>query len=631
MHPLNPEVQAEKEGAKTVPEAICARLAGVPKSPGVYLMKNTEGKVIYVGKAASLKSRVSSYFSKTGNLDPKTGVLVKQIADFEIVLTATENEALILESNLIKRHRPRYNVILKDDKRYPSLRIDTTQTYPNLTVVRKIKKDGALYFGPYSSAGAVRETLKLINRNFKLRKCRHATLRPRRRPCLNFQINACLAPCCREVDANQYREVVNEVKMFLSGRAEDLVRKVKNEMRDASDRQDYEAAAVLRDKMNAIRQTVEKQVAVTTDFVDRDAVAVARSDEIAVIMLLKVRNGHLQGMKDYSVRDPLSGDKELLCAFIRQHYEAAGMVPSEILVAATIEDAPLYAAWLSEIKGRKVEIRRPVRGGRARLLAMAMENAADRLKSITEDARSIARILSGLQSKLGLPCFPRRIECIDNSGLAGKDMVSVIVVYEDGVAKKSDYRKYRLKNVDLQDDYAAMAEVLERRFSGAGIDDALPDLLVVDGGKGQLNIAVSILKKQGLASRIPVIAIAKKDENKKEPEDKIFVPGRANPVNFSKQSGQLFFLMGIRDEAHRFAIAFHRSRRKSRGMRSALDTVPGIGEKRKKVLLKHFESIESIRRANLDEIAALPGMNRKAAADLLLAIGEEGPRPGRQA
>lgn len=581
--------------------------------------------MIYVGKAASLKSRLSSYFSKTGSMDPKTKVLVKQITDFEIVLTATENEALILESNLIKRHRPRYNVILKDDKRYPSLRLDTTQRYPNLTVVRKIKKDGALYFGPYSSAGAVRETIKLINRNFKLRKCRHVNLRPRRRPCLNFQINACLAPCCRSVDANRYQEIVNEVKMFLSGRAEDLVRKVRTEMRAASDRQDYEAAAVLRDKMHAIRQTIEKQVAVTTDFVDRDAVAVARSDEVAVIMLLKVRNGHLQGMKDYSLRDPLSGDGELLRAFISQHYEDAGMVPGEILVATTIEEAPLYSAWLSEIKGRKVEIRRPVRGDRARLLAMAADNAADRLKSITEEARSAGRTLAGLQRKLGLPCFPSRIECIDNSGLAGKDLVSGIVVFEDGIAKKSDYRKYRLKNVALQDDYAAMAEVLGRRFSKTEKEEVLPDLLVVDGGKGQLNIAVSILTKQGLESRIPVIAIAKKNENKKEPEDKIFIPGRANPVNFSKQSDQLFFLMGIRDEAHRYTIAFHRSRRKTRGMQSALDTVRGIGEKRKKVLLKHFESIDSIRRAALTEIAALPGMNRKAAADLLSALGDEGP------
>ena len=586
-------------------------------------MKNADGKVIYVGKASNLRSRLSSYFSKKTNRDAKTGVLVKQVADFETVLTATENEALILESNLIKRLRPRYNVILKDDKRYPSLRIDIGQKYPNLTVVRKTRKDGALYFGPYSSAGAVRETIKLINRNFKLRKCRSPVLRPRKRPCLNFQINACLAPCCRDVDENRYGEIVNEVKMFLSGRAGDLLRKVKAEMNAAAEEQNYESAASLRDKMHAIQQTVEKQVVVTPDFVDRDVVAVARADDYAVIMLLKVRNGHLQGMKHYSVRDPLSEDGELICAFMRQYYETAGMIPSEILVDTVVEDAGLYSAWLSEIKGRKVEIIRPARGDRVRLLSMAADNAADRLASITSEARSNARILEGLQKKLGLPHYLHRIECIDNSGMGGKNMVSGIVVYEDAVPKKSDYRKYRLKNVPLQDDYAAMAEVLERRFSGESMQGKLPDLLIVDGGKGQLNIAVSVLKKLNLDWQVPVIAIAKKDEQKKETEDKIFIPGRVNPINFSKHSRQLFFLMGIRDEAHRYAIAFHRSKRNTCGMQSALDNISGIGEKRKRILLKHFQSIDSIRQASPEQIASLPGMNRNAAANLLSALGEE--------
>ena len=595
-------------------------LARVPKSPGVYLMKNDRGVVIYVGKASNLKSRLSSYFSKTTHMDAKTGVLVRHVADFETILTATENEALILESNLIKRHKPRYNVILKDDKRYPSLRMDTTKQYPNLTVVRKTKKDGAHYFGPYSSPGAVRETLKMINRNFALRKCRDPEPRPRRRPCLNFQINACPGPCCNAVDEGRYREIVNEVKLFLSGRASDLVRKVKNDMNAAAKRQDYEDAARLRDKMNAIKHTIEKQVAVTTDFVDRDAVAVARSDDHAVIMLLKVRNGHLQGMKDYSVRDSLSGDAELIGAFMRQHYETPEMIPKEVLIGAKMEDAALYSTWLSGMKGGKVEIIHPKRGDRARLLQMADENAAGRLKTIVDAAASNANILAGLQNKLGLSGYPKRIECIDNSGFAGKDLVSGIVVFEDAEPKKSDYRKYRLKNVDLQDDYASMAEVLERRFSKDRMREILPDLLMVDGGKGQLNIAVSVLTKLGLAGKVPVIAIAKKDDDKKEPLDKIYLPGRANPVNFTKHSKQLFFLQGIRDEAHRYAVAFHRTRRNTRGMQSVLDSVSGIGEKRKKTLLKYFESIDSIRQSTIEEIAGLPGMNRKAAADLLAGL-----------
>ncbi len=623
-HPSNPDKPPENGAARSVSRVIADRMAGVPKSPGVYLMKNADGRVIYVGKAANLKSRLSSYFSRTTNMDAKTGVLVKQVADFETVLTATENEALILESNLIKRHKPRYNVILKDDKRYPSLRMDLRKKYPNLAVVRKIRKDGALYFGPYASALSVRETLKLINRNFKLRKCRDAEPRPRRRPCLNYQINACLAPCCHNVDEQRYGEIVNEVKLFLSGRAGDLVRKVKNDMILAAERQDYETAALLRDKMNAIKQTMEKQVAVTTDFVDRDAVSVARSDDCAVIMLLTVRNGHLQGMTDYTIRDPLSGDAELISAFLSQYYDTAGGIPSEILVDTTLEDAAMYTTWLSEKKGRKVEILCPVRGDRVRLLQMAGQNAVDRLKMITDDDQTNTRLLTGLRKTLGMVGYPRRIECIDNSGTQGKDMVSGIVVFEDAVPKKSDYRKYRLKNVTLQDDYAAMAEVLERRFFGDSMGNVLPDLLMVDGGKGQLNIAVSVLTKLGLESRVPVIAIAKKDVHKKEPDDKIFLAGRVNPVNFSTHSKQLFLLKRIRDEAHRYAITFHRSKRNTRAMQSALDGVPGIGEKRKKVLLKHFESIEGIGRAGIEEIAGLPGMNRKAAENLVAAFQESG-------
>ncbi len=617
-----------RSSPETTPADLSARLSGLPSGPGVYIMKNSEGSVIYVGKAANIKHRIASYFSNTDRMDAKTRVLVRHIAYFETVLTATENEALILESNLIKRHRPRYNVILKDDKRYPSLRIDVTQAYPNLTVVRKIRKDGALYFGPYSSPGAVRETLKLLNRNFRLRKCKSHTLRPRRRPCLNYQIDACLAPCCHAVDPNLYSEMVAEIKMFLSGRTGELLQKVKKDMQAAAARQDYELAAVLRDKMHAIQQTIEKQSIVTNDFIDRDVVGLSRSADYAVIMLLKVRQGHLSGMKSYTLRDPLSSDDELICAFIRHHYETAELIPREIVAPVVIEDALLFNAWLSGIKKRKVEIIRPARGLRARLLAMAAENAAERLKMTTDAAESAASVLAGLQKLLGLASFPRRIECIDNSGLGGKDMVSGIVVYEDGAPKKPDYRKYRLDNIDLQDDYAAMAQVLERRFSDVREAESLPDLLLVDGGKGQLNIAAAVLKEKGFDGRVPVIAIAKNEDHKdkKEPCDRVFIPGRTNPVNFAKQPRLLMFLMEIRDEAHRFCIGFHRRKRNKRAMESALDAVFGIGEKRKKTLLKHFETIDGIRRADPETLAGLPGMNRKAAESIIDALGAENNR-----
>lgn len=617
-HPRHPESESPQNDTTE----LFRKLARVPKTPGVYLMKNRREQIIYVGKAANLKSRLTSYFSNPARMDAKTGVLVKHIADFEAVLTASENEALILESNLIKRHRPRYNVILKDDKRYPSLRLDLRKPFPNLTVVRKIKKDGALYFGPYPSAGAVRQTLKLIHRHFKLRQCKHADVKPRQRPCLNYQINACLAPCSRDVDPEDYREIINEVRMFLSGRAPDLVKKIKADMKAAADRQDFETAAQLRDKMYAIEKTVEKQVAVSTDFVDRDVVAVARDQALAVVMLLKVRNGFLQGMRDYTIQDPLADNAEMIAAFIGQYYETAEAVPAEILTGVEIEESELYAQWLSGLKGKKVVVRHPQRGDKVRLLEMARENAGERLKALTEQADAEAKLLEGLRQRLGMAHLPRRIECIDNSGIAGQDMVSGLVVFEDAAPEKSSYRKYRLRTVTEQDDYAAMAEVLTRRY-GRENAEAYPDLLMVDGGKGQLNIARTALKELGLEGRFAVIGIAKKDEEKGEPDDKIYLPGRANPVNFTRHREQLYLLQRIRDEAHRYAISFHRKRRTNRSLTSVLDDISGIGEKRKAALLQHFQSIDGIRAASVDEISAVPGMNHRVAEQLKQQLSEK--------
>lgn len=591
------------------------KLALVPRSPGVYLMKNSGGKVIYVGKAADLKNRLGSYFSKSARLDAKTGVLVKHIADFETVLTASEAEALILESNLIKRHRPRYNVILKDDKRYPSLRIDLNQKYPNLTIVRKTRKDGALYFGPYASAGAVRQTLKMIHRMFKLRKCRTARVKPRARPCLNYQIGACMAPCCHDVDQEEYRKIVNEVRMFLQGRTPDLIRRIKSEMQEAAESRDFEKAARLRDKMYALEKTLEKQVAVTTDFVDRDVIAIRRSNEKAVVMLLKVRNGYMQGMRDFLFADDMSADEEILGSFIKQYYTESQFIPDEILTGMKLPDMDLYGKWLSELRGRKAVLHAPVRGEKARLVRMAGENAGKRLEALAKENDSVSRLLSGLEKRLSLMRYPRRIECVDNSGLFGTDLVAGLVVFEDGEPKKSDYRHYRIKEVSAQDDYGCMREVLRRRFADKKGKETMPepDLLIVDGGKGQLNIAVAVLKELGLTGRFDVTGIAKKNEARGEQEDKIYLPGRANPVNFQKNKEELFLLQRIRDEAHRRAVSFHRKRRSSRSFKSVLDDIPGIGKKRKEVLLKNYASIDAIRKAPVEELAALPGMTKKAA------------------
>lgn len=581
-------------------------------------MKNAAGNVIYVGKAADLKSRLSSYFSASSRLDAKTGVLIKHIDDFETVVTGSETEALILESNLIKRYRPRYNVILKDDKRYPSLRIDLNQKYPNLTVVRKTGKDGALYFGPYTSAGAVKQTLKMIHRMFKLRKCRTTRVKPRTRPCLNYQIGACLAPCCYDVDPEEYGRIVNEVRMFLQGRTPDLIRRIKSEMQEAAQARDFETAARLRDKMYALEKTLEKQVAVTTDFVDRDVIALKREQEKAVVMLLKVRNGYLQGMRDFSFTDAISSDAEILGAFIKQYYAESDSVPGEILTGLRLEDMDLYAAWLSKIRGRKVVLHAPVRGEKARLIGMAAENAGQRLAALTEEENSAERILSGLEKRLSLMSYPRRIECVDNSGIFGTDLVAGLVVFENGTPKKSDYRQYRIRDVSAQDDYGCMREVLFRRFSNTEKQSAMPvpDLLMVDGGKGQLNIALAVLKELGISDRLNVTGIAKKDERKGETEDKIYLPGRANPVNFQKNLNELRLLQRIRDEAHRRAVSFHRKRHTDRSLKSVLDDIPGIGRKRKEVLLKRYGSIQAIGKASIEELASLPAMTRKAAESL---------------
>lgn len=596
------------------------KIARTPKSPGVYLMKNAEGKVIYVGKAANLKNRIRSYFSDASSrTDAKTGVLVKHIADFETVVTASETEALILESNLIKRYRPRYNVILKDDKRYPSLRMDLSEAYPNLTVVRKPKKDGALYFGPYASAGAVKQTLKMIHRVFKLRKCRSPQIKPRSRPCLNYQIGVCLAPCCFHVDQQEYGKIVHEVRMFLQGRTPDLIRRIRAEMKNAADSQDYETAAQLRDKVYALEKTLEKQVAVTTDFVDRDVFAVERNPEKAVVMLLKVRNGYLQGMRDFLIKDAISEDAEILGAVIKQYYEQNPAVPAEVLTHTPPRDRELYASWLSEIRGRKAVVHTPVRGEKRRLVEMAAQNASQRLQALTEEENSSARLLAGLEKRLGLNRYPRRIECVDNSGLSGTDLVAGLVVFEDGAPKKSLYRHYRIQGVSAQDDYACMREVLFRRFSsdtGKEKHMSLPDLFMVDGGKGQLNIALAVIDELGLSGQFGVIGIAKKDEAKGEPEDKIYLPGRANPVNFQQHTGQLHLLQRIRDEAHRRAVSFHRKRRSSRSLHSALDDIAGIGPRRKAVLLQHYGSIEAIAAAPVEELAGLSGMTKKAAQSI---------------
>ena len=599
---------------------IQEKLNRASNEPGVYLMKDTDGKVIYVGKARSLKKRLASYFKNSGQLDIKVNMLVHRVCDFETVITRTEKEALILESNLIKRHKPRYNVVLKDDKRYPSLRIDLNERYPNFSIVRKIGQDDALYFGPFASAFAVRETLRIINKTFKLRKCKAKDFKTRTRPCLHCQMEGCLAPCCLDVDPALYQEQVNEAIMFLKGQTPNLIRKIKKQMTACARDQEFEKAARLRDKIYSLERTIEKQIAVTTDFKDRDVFASAGAMEYSVITVLSVRGGFLTGTRHYDFSEIISSPPEMISAFIRQYYERHAFIPDELLISTDLADADLTEEWLGGIKKKKVKILRPRRGEKVRLVNLAERNAQNELKSLIASRSAETDLLLRLQKKLKLSKLPQRIECFDNSNISGTEPVAAMVVFDNARARKDSYRKYRIRTVKEHDDYAYMKEVLERRFGKGEDSKPYPDLLMVDGGKGQLNIALAVVSELNLEGEFELIGIAKKDETKGEVRDKIFKPARANPVGFGREEDLLLLLQRIRDEAHRFAIAYHRNRRRKRSLESALDGIPGVGRKRKTILLQHFKSIRNIRAADLEQLCALPGFDRKVAESVQKAL-----------
>ena len=585
-------------------------------------MKDASGTVIYIGKARNLRKRLSSYFKTSGRLDIKAGVLVAKIDDIETIITGTEKEALILESNLIKKHKPRYNVILKDDKRYPSLRIDLNEKYPNFSIVRKMGVDDAKYFGPFASAQAVRETLRTVNKTFKLRKCKAKDFKTRTRPCLHCQMEGCLAPCCLDVDPAVYHEQVGEAIMFLKGRTPDLLRKVKKQMEAAARVQEFEKAARLRDKIFSLKRTIEKQIAVTTDFKDRDVFAPARSPEFSVVTVLAVRHGFLTGTRHYHFSETISTEEEMLAAFIRQYYERQPFVPDELLTSIELEDTDLTEEWLRNIKKKKIKIICPQRGEKVRLVNLAVHNAENELKNVIASHSAEMDLLLRLQKKLKMNKLPTRIECFDNSNISGTEPVAAMVVFENARAQNARYRKYRIKTVSEHDDYAYMDEVLNRRFGKGDDSKPYPDLLMVDGGKGQLNIAMAVIRDLGLEGKFDVVGIAKKDEKKGETRDKIFKPGRANPLSFGRQGELLLFLQRVRDEAHRFAVAFHRRRRTKKSLQSALDPIPGVGLKRKATLLKHFKTITNIRAADLDEIRILPGFNQRVAESVRKALSK---------
>lgn len=597
------------------PPDLRAKVRRAVMEPGVYLMKDASGKILYVGKAKNLKRRLSSYFLKSGPADVKTRTLLQRVIDFDTIVTASEKEALLLESNLIKRYRPRYNVILKDDKRYPVLRLDLKHPYPNLTVVRKIGKDGAAYFGPFASAHAVRETLKFINKHFRLRKCKNREFTQRTRPCLHYQMDACYGPCCLDVKQAFYRKIVDEVILFLKGRTPELIRKIRAEMEEAVQRLAFEEAAQLRDRMHAMEMTLEKQRAVTRDLYDRDIIQMATVGSLTMINILSIRGGYLQGSRNFDIPETLSDPAELLSGVIRQSYPHGVQCPKEILVPWRPTDAALLEDWFRSEHGRRVNIIQPQRGEKKRLLDLGRRNAETALQERMAETARTRTLMERLGRRLSMGKAPRRIECFDNSNLFGQSPVAAMVVFEDGHPRRDHYRKFAIRTVGKPDDYASMDEILSRRFARHR-DWPLPDVLLLDGGKGQLNIAVDIIRRLDMEGRFTVAAIAKKEPERGDTQDKIYIPRRANPLNFSGDEEALLFLQRVRDEAHRSAIRFHRHKRRQKAFVSELDGIPGIGPKRKQALLRHFGGVNAIRAATLDELSALPGMNRKAARAL---------------
>jgi excinuclease ABC subunit C len=609
-------------------DAIEGLLARIPAAPGVYLMKDRAGKVIYVGKAKELRARVRQYFrGADSRFFVAAGLLRRALADIETVVVDNEKEALLLENNLIKQHQPRFNINLRDDKQYLVLRIDPKNRYPRVEVVRNIADDGSRYFGPYHSATSCRETLRFVNRYFQLRTCTDHVLATRTRPCLQYQIKRCPGPCVYPIDEQEYQAQVDDVMLFLAGKNEQVVPRLRERMAERAGREEFEAAAQLRDAVDALEKTLARQHVVQEAFIDQDVFGMFREGATVEVVVLFVRQGKLMGRRAFCITDQELPDEEVIEAFVQQYYALGTFVPDEVLVPKAAGAMNALGDWLTTQRGRKVEIRAPRRGPRTRLLALAEKNAASSFASRSRRDEDTQAALGKLERRLALRRRPARIECFDIAHIQGSATVASMVVFVDGVADRGTYRKFNVKSA-TNDDFAAMYEVVTRRFRRAlaaakGGDPAwrAPDLLVVDGGKGQLGSALAALADLGIdlarADAFDVVALAKERSadggDDADTPDRVYLRHAKDAIRLHPNTSELFLLARIRDEAHRFAITYHRQRRRSQTLRSRLDDIPGIGAKRRRSLLSHFGSVAAIRVATLEELRAAPGMTSRAA------------------
>jgi len=602
------------------------KLRNLPDEPGVYLMKDGRGHIIYIGKAVSLKSRVRSYFQK-GAKGEKTEMMVRQIADLETIVTHTELEALALESNLIKKNHPRYNISLRDDKNYPYLRFDLKAEFPRLEVVRRLKKDGAAYYGPYVPAGGMWEILSLIRRTFPLATCRKEFKKDRpERPCVQFQIGRCIAPCSSDVDPAAYRDMAEQVRLFIEGKNRALLDMLKQRMEEASERMEYERAAELRDRIAKIEGAFEKQKIISPGFENQDVIGMTSEGGHADIQALFIRNGMLLGRKDFYIPDGRGMAKEdILADFLHQFYAKEMIIPAEVLLPFEVPDRPVFERWLTERREARVDVQVPQRGRKRELVQMASDNAAQSLREQLLSRKSKERVLLLLQEELGLGNLPRRIEAFDISTIQGTESVASMVSFENNLPDKRHYKRFKIRTVEGQDDFASIAEVVLRRYTKAKEEGALPDLILIDGGKGQLNAALDVLRGLGIEGP-DVIGLAKArsgDAGSEQEFERVFLPGVEEPVILEPTSATTHLVARVRDEAHRFAITYHRKLRQKNAVRSELDDVPGIGETRKKALLRHFGSLAKIRLATADEMAAVKGISRKVAEEVVSRLKEQ--------
>ncbi len=597
--------------------ALKEKMSSAPRSSGVYIMHDEQGKVIYIGKANDLKSRISSYFTGK-DTRPMAPFLMARVSDIEFITTTTSKEALILENNLIKKHRPRYNVIFRDDKTYYHLSLDPTEKFPRLQLVRKRLNNSALYFGPYPSGLAAKETLRFVLQVFPLRTCRNRDFQLRTRPCLEFQIGRCLAPCKGLIEEEAYRKLADSAVSFLQGRRRELIADLKKQMEEAAGELNYEEAARLRDRVGALNHALEKQNVDWEGDQDQDVMGVYADGDTYQICVLFVRGGKLIGSKSFAPVKTKADVAEIMSSALQQYYSGSNL-PEEIILPCTLPDENVIAEWLSDKKEKKILITVPRRGAKKALLDMACTNAFELLASARKKEEQKAVALSLLQEKLALVHLPRRMECYDISNISGKNAVGSLVVFQDGEPDKSSYRRFRIKSLDEPDDYGMMREVLTRRFTGA---DAMPDLVVVDGGKGQLNVALSVFKD--LKIKMDVIGLAKEERTfisgkgiirrkVAKSEDRVYVPGRKDAIFLSSWPQALALLQRLRDEAHRFAVSYHHKLKQKNDLRSVLEAIPDIGNRRQRMLVKYFGSAQQVQNASLDDLQNVPGIGKELA------------------